>query len=114
LLDANIDWGQDVLRLKQWIDDHPDANPLHTAITTFVPLDSVGIESEPIPRANESGNGQFVPLKPDWYAISVNQLIGYKLYGSDRPECMQFQQMEPVDRIGYSIYIYHVEGELAE
>src|SRR5439155_22186730 len=31
LLDANIDWGQDLLELKRWSDAHPAARPFHLA-----------------------------------------------------------------------------------
>jgi hypothetical protein len=31
LVDANIDWGQELLRLKHWMDKHPEARPMHLA-----------------------------------------------------------------------------------
>ena len=31
LLDSNSDWGQDLLFLKQWVEKHPEATPLHIA-----------------------------------------------------------------------------------
>jgi hypothetical protein len=31
LLDSNIDWGQDLLLLKEWLDAHPEASPLGLA-----------------------------------------------------------------------------------
>ena len=31
LLDSNIDWGQDLLYLKDWLDKHPQARPLGLA-----------------------------------------------------------------------------------
>jgi len=108
LLDANIDWGQDLLRVKEWVDNHPDAKPLHTGLFSFVPLKAAGIESKPIPRPDNSG--RLPALDPGWYVISVNELMGYRHYGSNRPECMQFQKMDPVDMIGYSTYIYHVDA----
>jgi 4-amino-4-deoxy-L-arabinose transferase-like glycosyltransferase len=108
LLDGNLDWGQDLLRFRGWVDRHPDATPLYTALTTFVPLESAGIQSEPI---RPSHDGVIRPLDPGWYAISVNHLMGYKLHGSDRPECMQFQKMEPSEKIGDSIYLYRVQEE---
>lgn len=31
LVDSNIDWGQDLLYLKRWLDEHPEARPLGLA-----------------------------------------------------------------------------------
>ena len=109
LLDGNIDWGQDLLRLKAWLDDHPDVKPLYTVLTTFVPLKSAGIESEGFPVSDESdGEEGARRLPPGWYAISVNHLMGYRLFGAISAHIVPFQQMEPVARIGYSIFIYHI------
>jgi hypothetical protein len=37
LLDANIDWGQDLLYLKDWYDAHPEVEPLHLAYFGLFP-----------------------------------------------------------------------------
>jgi 4-amino-4-deoxy-L-arabinose transferase-like glycosyltransferase len=35
LLDSNLDWGQDLLFLKRWVADHPEAQPLGLAYLDF-------------------------------------------------------------------------------
>lgn len=108
LLDGNLDWGQDLLRFKQWVDDHPNARPLHAALTTFAPLDSCEIET--VPFAVWDSEDPPDP-EPGWYAIGVNNLLGYRMFGSQREECLPFQHREPEHIIGHTIYIYHVEAE---
>lgn len=113
LLDGNLDWGQDLLRLKQWVDDHPDARPLRTALTTFVPLDSCGIETQLFDTWDEEAAEEPPAPEPGWYAIGVNNLMGYRLFSSQRRECLPFRQREPVHIIGHTIHIYHVEEDPA-
>lgn len=111
LLDGNLDWGQDLLRFRDWVDEHPDARPLMTSLTTFVPLDSIGIESQAMGGGVHGDDEQLPQPEPGWYAIGVNHLMGYRLFGSQQKECMRFMNREPVEVIGHTIYIFHVENE---
>src|SRR5437773_734910 len=58
LLDANIDWGQDLLELKRWCDAHPEARPLYLGYfgTTFVDPGIANIEFEAILRPGNRDN----------------------------------------------------------
>ena len=125
LLDSNIAWGQDILYLKTWYDEHPEARPLHLAHYGFVDPHMVGIEFTlppvaPTSRAPRTG----IPVEkmgplPGWYAIDVNQLHGTRLGAADghngwkslpKEGCdlTYFQRFQPVGMAGYSIYIYHI------
>ena len=106
LLDANIDWGQDLLRLKRWVDEHPAATPLYGEIFTFVNLNVAGVQLEPIPPLSDPAAQT---ISPGWYTISVNELMGYRHFGQSKRCCIQFQQIDPIEKIGYSIYLYYVE-----
>ncbi|HEX7376109.1 MAG TPA: hypothetical protein VF278_03305, partial [Pirellulales bacterium] len=130
LLDSNIDWGQDLLYLKEWLDEHPEARTLGLAyfghfdpraadIAFVVPPRGAAPpkgETGKRPTAQPKSNADEGPL-PGWYAVSVVMLHGYtygipdgnggKFY-SDRPYFTYFQRFEPVARAGYSIYIYHL------
>jgi len=44
LLDSNSDWGQDLLFLKQWVEKHPEATPLHIAYFGLVDPQIAGIK----------------------------------------------------------------------
>jgi hypothetical protein len=97
LIDASIDWGQDMFRLKEWIDAHPEARPLYVDFHGSIELKHFGIKSDPYPD----------PPKPGWYAVSV-----HRLHDSDGNK--PFLPLEPVDRIGYSMNIYHLSEAEAE
>ena len=122
LLDSNIDWGQDLFYLKDWLDEHPGAKLHGLAVWGSYPATLVGIPETPYPpiapaatreggassfaartlrQMPSEGADQFGP-KLGWYAISVNYL-----YGRDR-QYRYFLGFQPVAMAGYSIYIYHI------
>ena len=57
LLDSNIDWGQDLLYLKDWLDKHPEAYPLGSAYFNTVDPGTVGNPEFELPAVG--------PGKPD-------------------------------------------------
>ncbi|MDR0704385.1 MAG: glycosyltransferase family 39 protein [Planctomycetaceae bacterium] len=96
LLGSNIDWGQNSYFLQKWYNKHQEARPIKIAYSSIESLDRLGIKNNQQPLENpESG----------WFMIGVNELYS----SSKRYE--YFKQFEPVDRIGYSIYIYHLTYE---
>lgn len=128
LLDSNIDWGQDLLHLRRWLDDHPDARPLGLAYFGYFDPRVAGIEFSLPPlgptgqtkEALRDGEAQSLGPQPGWYAISVMVLHGcvYGIpdgqggtFGTDRPYFTYFQRFKPVARAGYSIYIYHLDRD---
>ena len=97
---SNMDWGQDLLFLKRWLDRHPEVKPLRLAYDLpLVDPALVGIEhaGSPPPQAPE----------PGWYAVSVNLI--HRLGG----EYEYFLGFEPVARVGYSMHVYHITPEEA-
>jgi len=113
LLDSNIDWGQDFLYLKRWLDSHPEARPLKLAHRAYFDPIIVGIEPGRPPLGPMSTNrrdldrSDHLGPRPGWYAISVNQLR------ARTQDFSYFLHFEPVAMAGYSIYIYHVTREEA-
>jgi hypothetical protein len=127
LLDANIDWGQDLLYLRRWLEAHPEARPLHLAYFGFVDPKVAGISAEPAAPVANAGTGHTMPRnvhhrpqwdysssapatgpQPGWYAVSVNNVLGYKHFDVDNPYFTYFLRFKPVATAGYSIYIYHL------
>lgn len=109
LLDSNIDWGQDLRLLKEYIEEHK-IRQLGLAYFGTVPPDSLGIEYEAPPAA--------VPA-PGWYAVSVNFVMGrphtirmpkgvFRPVGFD--EFGYFRFFKPHARIGYSINVYRLSA----
>ena len=97
LVDANIDWGQDMYHLRNWLRRHPEATPLHVAPLCFVHPRHYGIETKTPPE---------LPM-PGWYAMSIHRIHG------ERGSYNFFLHYTPVALAGYSIYIYHVTPEEA-
>ncbi len=126
LLSSNISWGQDLLYLKRWLDQHPEARPLHMAVhAAFDPRDA-GIEftlPPPGPASRDELDGNTpasFDIKPGWYAIDVNLLQGFpyaipdgtgNTFSAHQQQFTYFKRFKPVAMAGYSIYIYHVTAE---
>ena len=102
-LDSNVDWGQDLLFLKNWVDQHAEANTLRVALSGPCDPSLIGLPQVRPPdgpdyvreglHRPESAIG---PL-PGWYAISVNALH------SRSKEYAYFLYFEPAGAAGYSI-----------
>ena len=114
LMNSNIDHGQDLLYLKNWLDKHPEVTLDGLAFHGSYPATLAGIPETPHPPPGPPSDNstakdgratnQFGP-KPGWYAVSVNYL-----YGRSR-QYRYFLDFEPAASAGYSIYIYHVTLE---
>jgi hypothetical protein len=104
LIDSNIDWGQDLLFLKSWLADHPDARPMRVQYYNLMQPRDVGLDIGPAPREPE----------PGWFAVDVNYVAGSPFHAGTQPGSptpgpyWYFQRFEPVDRAGHSILIYHI------
>ena len=129
LLDSNIDWGQDLLFLRDWVKNHPDATPLGLAYFNAVDPRIVGVEfALPCPGKPTSEAGleraeleHFGP-RAGYFAVSVNILRGMPFrvpdgHGGWQPvspeDYSYFRYFQPAARAGYSIYIYHITPEQA-
>ena len=103
LLDANVDWGQDLLRMKYWIGHHPEARPLYCIHTGYVSPADIGVDNRWPPKMSDSPEDtDFVP-EPGWYVVSIHEL--YQEHGFYH----YLHKYKPVGRIGYSMLIFHIE-----
>ncbi len=101
LLDANVDWGQDLLRSKYWIQKHPQAKPIYCIHTGYVSPADIGIKNRWPPKI--SSTQQDIVPAPGWYVVSVHEL--FQQHGFYR----YLQKYKPVGRIGYSMWIFHIK-----
>jgi hypothetical protein len=124
LLESNVSWGQDLLFLADWLDEHAEVdrvglltlatfNPRLLGIDYFIP------ERGPISRNRrcDQADAHLGP-QPGWYAIDLNYVYGMKRpaldpngeWASTHPGCdyTYFQRFEPMARIGYSTNLYNV------
>jgi hypothetical protein len=99
LLDSNVDWGQDVKKLKRYMDEH-NIPLVQFAYFGMADLDYYGVRNGGLPGANEPRN---IDTLDNWVAISVTNL--YDVY-FDKPTFSWLQHFEPTARIGWSIYVY--------
>ncbi len=126
LIDANLDWGQDLFYLKQWLHEHPEARPIQLAYFGRCDPSFAGIDyTLPSRGPGRPDDWRLSPdlfgPRPGWYAVSVNFLRG--LFPWDAPtgygdievaqitDYQYFRLFRPVASAGYSIYIYHLEEE---
>jgi hypothetical protein len=105
--ESNVAWGQDLFRLKQWLDEHPEAGKIFLKDFEYVDLGILGISRRELsaiaPSRHENGvsTGRFV-LVQGWYVINVCFLH------RDGPECKWFRELTPTAKIGYSYRVYQV------
>jgi hypothetical protein len=98
---SNMDWGQDLMNLKRWLDKHPEAQPLTLAYDLpLIDPKWVGVEYGGWPPTDGP--------HPGWHAISVN------LIHRREGDYKYFLEFRPVGMAGYSIYVYHISTEEAD
>lgn len=116
LIDSNIDWGQDLRRLKLWMDENDVPSVKLGWFGTARP-DYYGIAYEPLPGLGGVGQPAFFDAwwqppfnttqpEPGVYAISVTSLWEFPL--ADKTVYAWFRSREPDAQIGHSILIYRV------
>ena len=119
LVDSNLDWGQDLIALRQLMHDYGLAEVNLAYFGLAVP-EVYDINYKPLPGYWRLGGGAEVSAfnpytpAPGWYAISATSLR----LGLLSPETVDyyaaFRDMEPVSRAGYSIYLYYIPEETYE
>jgi len=114
LVDSNVDWGQDLLRLRQWQVENGVDNLKLGYFGTADPA-VYGLEYEHMPGFPQPefylgmwDNPPFNPAAPGpgVYAISVSSL--WESHSESKDVYSWFREQEPDAQIGYSILIYEV------
>jgi len=102
VIDDSIDWGQDLINLKYYMQDH-DIESIKLRYAGFEKPEYRNITYEKLGCEPTEGI----------LAVSVNALYGGRFWyeGTQRidRECYAWLRAEePIDRIGYSIYVYNI------
>lgn len=105
LVDSNLDWGQNLWQLRDWMDVNEVERVYYAHYTPARPA-VYGIEADflpPDPRAVA-----FAPLDPEpgVYAIGATVLQGP--YAPDVNTYAWFRTHEPVARLGHALFVYRV------
>jgi hypothetical protein len=111
LVDSNVDWGQDLLRLQAWMAEN---GVEEVRLAWFGSADPAyyGLRYQPLPGLPRHfdlwWNVPFNPAAPEpgVYAISVSNL--WELPLAEKRVFAWFRGREPDTRVGYSIHIYRV------
>lgn len=105
LVDSNLDWGQDLRGLKEFMDKRKIGR-IKLAYFGLSDPSYYGIDYEYMPSyvlLDWKGAQADIPLK-GWFAVSATMLQGVYLPQHDFYRV--FRDSTPVARIGYSIYVY--------
>jgi hypothetical protein len=113
LTDSNVDWGQDLLRLRTWMAENGVERVKLGWFGTADP-DYYDLSYDPLPGL---GRDRFFRLwwappfdpaapEPGVYAISASSLWEPPLRVEEKQIYAWFRAREPDDRVGYSILIY--------
>ena len=97
LNDANVDWGQDLRLVDEWIRLHPAAKPVHLNWPGFYNAKDVGLPAG-FPKSRSP--------RPGWYIFSRHTLQqqddGYA----------EFRVLKPVAGLGATHVVYHIPEAL--
>lgn len=114
LVDSNIDWGQDLGRLAEWIREN-DVDFVWLSYfgegrPDYYGIPYSGLDSFP-PRLMNPAARPFYPddPAPGWYAISATTLQG--VHFADHDQFEFFRSREPATKIGYSIFLYELPAQ---
>lgn len=127
-LDSNVDWGQDLPAVEDWLDKHQEVRDTVKLayFGSFCPAD-VGLAHDiPLPYSRtlalrRYGDANTCGPVPGWFIVSKNYIEGSALrfvlpHGNfwqynDIDDYGYFREFKPVDRIGYSMLVYHLTEE---
>jgi 4-amino-4-deoxy-L-arabinose transferase-like glycosyltransferase len=113
LADSNVDWGQDLLRLRQWMAEN-DVEEVYLSWFGSADPAYYGIRYRPLPGLPRHFDLWWdVPFdpsapRPGVYAISASNLWELPLQ-EEKYVFPWFRARPPDDRVAYSILIYEVE-----
>jgi len=103
--DSNADWGQDLKRLKIFLEEHPEIKNIH------VDYFGGGDIEYYLGSSYTTWWDSKRPIEKGWYAISTNFLQG-SIYGNEKTAENSYQWLvgkKPDYQVGTSILIYNVQ-----
>lgn len=111
LVDSNLDWGQDLIALRQVMDEQGIESVNLAYFGKGVP-EAYGVRYRPLPSYLRFMEGREIaaynPYTPEagWYAISATALRTGIMTSESVDLYAVFRDREPDSRAGYSIYLY--------
>jgi hypothetical protein len=109
LADSNIDWGQDLKGLKQWMDQH-DVHHVNLSYFGTADADYYKIGCTYLPGGPFFDDKRVSrPNLPGFVAVSATNLRGLYFSDETRDVYKPLLDMQPAAVIGYSIYVYWLD-----
>jgi hypothetical protein len=109
LVDSNLDWGQGLKLLKQWMTEHQVRRINLSYFGTADPK-YYGIDYNPLPGSPFFDHPRIgKPQLPGYIAVSATNLRGLYLSDFAKRLYATLQVRQPVAVLGHSIYIYWVD-----
>ena len=133
LIDSNLDWGQDLTNLQEWLSINAPGESVGIAYFGQINPDIFRLRNKPIdwylppsrpgtmpvlPQGRASGT-----VKPGLYAVSASLAHGlpWRVYDASRWAPFQadqsafdyFLKAEPIAKIGWSIFVYRLDEQKA-
>jgi 4-amino-4-deoxy-L-arabinose transferase-like glycosyltransferase len=112
LVDSNLDWGQDLVGLKSWV-DNMGIYRLRLSYYGMSDPAYYGIKYQYLPSpkfqpwTQRHRNEENFKLEKGIYAISATNISG--IFLNDPDTYKYFRKLKPIDSIGNSILIYEVQ-----
>lgn len=134
LIDSNLDWGQDLVGLKAWLDQNAPGEPVGIAYFGQINPDIYRLRNQPLDWFLPPSRPESVmplppgraggPLRPGLYALSASLVHGlpWRVYDVSRWAPYDgkegafdyFLKTEPIAKIGWSIFIYRIDENTAK
>lgn len=108
LVDSNLDWGQDLKRLKRYLDKEGIRRVYLSYFGTADPC-YYGIRFLYLPRTPYECAQEDTADPADFIAVSATNLQG--VYLPYRSSFQWLKSYQPVAQIGYSIFVYDIRGD---
>jgi len=108
LADSNVDWGQGLKALRDYLDERAWPDVKLSSFTFFIRPELYGVEAAPLPPLPEAPAvlpNRFNP-DPGIYVISASTLRGIQL--TDAEMYNWFWHREPDDVVANALLVYHV------
>jgi len=103
--DSNIDWGQDVKRLARYLERN-DVGSVRVRLGPLAAPDYYGIRALPVSDREWAAASP----SPGVYVFSTHLLIRGELHARERALPTDWlSRYEPIDRVGYSLYLFRFE-----
>jgi len=106
--DSNIDWGQALPALARWQARHAPQEKMHLSYFGTMPPEIYGV------NATAMTEREYREPPPGLYALSTHRLVWLRKIDFFTHAGLDWlTRYQPVDRIGYSIYLYRFPATAA-